>query len=256
MAKSTKKAASTREHAQTPCTQCPLRKLSAFREFAPEELEFVRTFKSGELRLEAGNTIFVEGTNSPHLYTVLSGWAFKYKSLEDGRRQVLNFALPGDFIGLQASIFDSIGHSIEALTDVVLCVFPREKLWSLFEKHTGLAFDVTWLAAREESILGEYLVSVGQRNASERIAFIVLNLFQRARQSGLVRGNVVSFPFTQEQLADAVGFSLVHTNKTLKRLRKAGYFKWTGPTFEMLDEEKLTKLASIAAPIESVRPFL
>src|ERR1700741_2975568 len=133
MAKRKRTDSSASAPVQTPCTQCPLRKLATFRDFTAQELEFMRSFKSGELGLEQGNTIFVEGTNSPHLYTVLSGWAFKYKTLEDGRRQVVNFALPGDFIGLQASIFDSIGHSIEALTDVVLCVFPRDKLWSLFE---------------------------------------------------------------------------------------------------------------------------
>lgn len=241
---------------QTPCVQCPLRKLDAFRKFSAEELEFVAAFKSGELRLEAGNAIFSEGTNSPHLYTVLSGWAFKYKTLVDGRRQILNYALPGDFIGLQASIFDSIGHSVEALSDVVLCVFPREKLWPLFEKYAGLAFDVTWLAAREETILGDYLVSVGQRSATERLAFILLNLFQRARQSGLARGGTVDFPFTQEHLADTAGFSLVHTNKTLKRLRTTGLFKWNGPTFEMLDEEKMAEYVGIAVPADGVRPFL
>ncbi len=172
----------------TPCAKCPLRRLEIFRKFSAEELAFVSFFKSGELVLEAGSTIFSEGTNSPHLYTVLSGWAFKYKTLEDGRRQVLNFALPGDFIGLQASILDVIGHSVEALTDVTLCVFPREKLWSLYEKHTGLAFDVTWLGAREESILGDYLLTVGQRRAGERIAFVLLHLFHRARQLGLDQG--------------------------------------------------------------------
>ena len=201
-----------------------------------------QSFKSGELVLEAGSTIFSEGTNSPHLYTVLSGWAFKYKTLEDGRRQVLNFALPGDFIGLQASILDAIGHSVEALTDVTLCVFPREKLWSLYEKHTGLAFDVTWLGAREECILGDYLLTVGQRRASERIAFVLLHLFHRARQLGLARGNAVSLPMTQEHLADTIGFSLVHTNKTLKQLRRTGAFKWTGSTFEVVDEKKLEAL--------------
>ena len=81
----------------------------------------------------------------------------------DGRRQILNFALPGDFIGLQASIFDSIGNSVEALSDVVLCVFPREKLWDLYTRYPTLAFDVTWLAAREEQILDEHLLSVGRR---------------------------------------------------------------------------------------------
>ena len=135
-------------------------------------------------------------------------------------------------------------------------MFPREKLWTLFENHTGLAFDVAWLAAREESILGDYLVSVGQRSANERVAFLLVHLFRRARQSGLVRDNKAEFPFTQENLADTIGFSLVHTNKTLKRLRKTGYFKWTGSTFEMVDEAKLSELAGAAPTAESLRPLL
>ena len=240
----------------TPCLKCPLRKIEIFRKFTDEELAFLQHFKSGELVLDAGSTIFSEGTNSPHLYTVLSGWTFKYKTLEDGRRQVLNFALPGDFIGLQASILDSITHSVEALTDVVLCVFPREKLWTLYKKHAGLAYDVTWLAAREESILGDYLLAVGQRRAGERIAFVLLQLFHRARQLGLVRGNTMTLPLTQEHLADAIGFSLVHTNKTLKALRRTGAFKWTGSTFELLDEKKLIHLVGHTAPAGEVRPFL
>ena len=227
--------------AQTPCEQCPLRRLDTFRKFSAEELDFIRSFKRGELVLEAGSTILAEGTSSPHLYTVLSGWAFKYKILEDGRRQVLNFALRGDLLGLQASVVGVMTHSVDALTDVVLCVFPREELWTLFEKHTGLAFDVAWLAAREETMLGDYLLTVGQRRAGERVAFILLHLFQRARQVGLVRGNTVSFPFTQEHLADAIGFSLVHTNKTLNRLRKTGCFKWASSAFELVDEKKLAE---------------
>ena len=240
----------------TPCTKCPLRKLEVFRKFTDEELAFVGNFKSGELVLGAGTTIFSEGTNSPHLYTVLTGWAFKYKTLEDGRRQVLNFAMPGDFIGLQASIFDVITHSVEALTDVVLCVFPREKLWTLYKKHTGLAFDVTWLGAHEESILGEYLMTVGQRRAGERIAFVLLHLYRRAQQLGLARGNSFSLPMTQEHLADTIGFSLVHTNKTLKQLRKMGAFKWTGTALEIVDEGKLEALVGPVVEPRMPRPFI
>jgi CRP-like cAMP-binding protein len=149
-----------------------------------------------------------------------------------------------------------MGHSVETLTDVVLCAFPREKLWTLFERHAGLAFDVTWLAAREEAILGDYLLSVGQRRASERIAFVLLQLFRRARQVGMVRDNTVTFPFTQEHLADTIGFSLVHTNKSLKRLQSAGHFKWLNARFKLLDEEKLEAMASTTPFVETLRPFL
>jgi CRP/FNR family transcriptional regulator, anaerobic regulatory protein len=241
---------------QTPCKSCPLRQVKAFRKFTPEELDFMQQFKGGELVLDAGSTILVEETNSPHLYTVLSGWALKYKGLEDGRRQVLNFALPGDFLGLQASIFDSMHHTVEALTPVVLCVFPREKLWTLYGQHQGLAFDVTWLASREETILGDYLVTVGQRRAPERVAFILLHLFRRARQLGLAHNNKATFPFTQDHLADTIGFSLVHTNKTLKQLRRTGTFKWSGTEFELVDEKRLAEIAGDTAQVGGVRPLL
>ena len=253
---SSKRATKPKPKVQTPCDRCPLRGLDTFRDFTPEELAFMLEFKSGELVLDAGTSILHEGSNSPHLYTVLSGWAYKYKTLPDGRRQVLNYALPGDFIGLQASIFDVSSHSVEALTDVVLCVFPRERLWDLFARHTGLAFDVTWLGAHEENILGDFLVSVGKRSATERVAFVLLQLFARARQAGLVKNGALGFPVTQELLADTVGFSLVHTNKTLKRLRRSKAFTWQGPTLEVASEDKLAELASTSPPGAGRRPLI
>ncbi|MGO4842731.1 Crp/Fnr family transcriptional regulator, partial [Rhizobiaceae sp. 2RAB30] len=86
---------------QYPCEQCPLRPLKTFRNFEDQELDFIATFKKGELAVEKGVTVLLEGSHSAHLYTVLSGWGFRYKLLSDGRRQILNYAMPGDLIGLQ-----------------------------------------------------------------------------------------------------------------------------------------------------------
>src|ERR1700730_12012636 len=109
---------------KVPCEKCPLRDIECLREFNAKELEFVSSFKSGELNVQAGTSILLQSTNSAHLYTVLSGWAFRYKTLPDGRRQILNYALPSDLIRLQGSVNDEMQHSVEALTDVMLCVFP------------------------------------------------------------------------------------------------------------------------------------
>jgi CRP/FNR family transcriptional regulator, anaerobic regulatory protein len=259
MKKASKKVAGTKgaeTKTLTPCHSCPLRKLASFRAFTEAELSFMETFKSGELTVDPGATILLDGTNSAHLFTVLSGWAFRLKTLEDGRRQILNFVLPGDFIGLQGSVFDKMQHSVEALTATVLCVFPREKVWSLFQNHPGLAFDTTWLAAREETMLDEHLLSVGQRRASERMAYMLLHLFRRIQQTGTGHKKKVEFPFTQQHLADALGFSIVHTNKTLKRLRATGTFKWTGTQFEVIDEDKLIELAGHPNLPGGVRPLL
>src|SRR5215212_9925716 len=242
---------------KVPCEKCPLRDLHALREFSAKELEFVSEFKSGELNVQAGTNILLQGTNSAHLYTILSGWAFRYKTLSDGRRQILNFALPSDFLGLQGSVNDEMQHSVEALTDMMLCVFPREKLWNLYSNHPTLAFDVTWIAAREEQMLDEGLLSVGRRTAMERVAYLLMTLFQRAEEVGLAKGNAIQFPFTQQHVADTLGMSLVHTNKTLQRLTATKTMRWKERRFEILDREALAKIANFERPAPRARrPFI
>jgi CRP-like cAMP-binding protein len=241
---------------QVPCEQCPLRKMEVLRDFTPEQLDFVRGFKSGELNIEAGANILLQGTNSAYLYTVLVGWAFRHKTLPDGRRQILNFALPSDLLGLQGTVADEMQHSVEALTDMTLCIFPREKLWDLFTRFPALAYDVTWLAAREEQILDESLLSIGRRTAMERMAFLFLHLFVRAQEVSLTRGDTIQFPFTQQHVADTLGMSLVHANKTLKKLAATRTMRWKGRVFEVLDREGLARIANFELPGEHKRPFI
>lgn len=241
----------------TPCARCPIRRLASFRDFTTEELAFIKSWKTGERTVRAGECILRENEPDDNLYTILSGWAFKFKSLEDGRRQILNYALVGDLIGLQGSLAGTTTHSVEALTDVVLCVLPRARLMELFGLFAGLSFDVTWLAAREEWMLGEYLLSVGQRGARERVAFILLDLYGRARKRNMLRDGRLAFPVTQSHLSDTLGFSLVHTNKTLQRLRQSGAFKWSDGFLQLLDEEQLRDVANWSSwPSALERPFL
>ena len=240
----------------TPCEQCPLREHSCLREFTPDELAFVKTFKIDELRVDAGASFLREGARSEHLYTVLSGWAFRYKMLDDGRRQILNFALPADMVGLQGTLMHEMEHSVEALTPLTLCVFPRAKLYDLYSRFPTLAFDITWLAAREEQLVDEHLVSLGRRTALERTAFLLLNLFVRAQEVAMTKSDTISFPFTQQHLADALGMSLVHTNKTLKRLLASGAIRWQGRVFEILDRAELARLAGGDVAARRPRPFI
>ncbi|NJM35573.1 MAG: Crp/Fnr family transcriptional regulator [Rhodomicrobium sp.] len=238
------------------CTKCPLRTLKHFREFTPRELDFVQKFKIGEFTADSGAAIVKEKTASPHLYTVLEGWAFRYKTLEDGSRQILNFAIPGDFIGLQSSIFGEMDHSVDALTPITLCVFPRDKIWGLFKQHPGLAFDVTWLSTQEERILGATLTTVGQRSARGRIAYVLLHLLARCEPIGLASADRMQVPFNQQHLADLLGLSLVHTNKTLKRMETSGLLSWQKGTIKFLDKEALADAAQFDETEVVSRPFI
>jgi CRP/FNR family transcriptional regulator, anaerobic regulatory protein len=242
--------------AYTPCEQCPLRRRTNLREFTAEELGFVKQFKVDELRVELGASFLREGAQSEHLYTVLHGWAFRYKMLDDGRRQILNYALPADMLGLQGTLMREMEHSVEALMPLTLCVFPRSKLWELYGHFPSLAFDITWLAAHEERLIDEYLVSLGRRSAVERTAFLLLHLFMRAEDCGLTKDGAIQFPFTQQHLADTLGMSLVHTNKTLKRLYATNAIRWKGRLFEMLDRAALANLAGDDITPHRPRPFI
>jgi CRP-like cAMP-binding protein len=230
--------------------------MPGFRAFTSSELSFVSSFKTGELMAEAGATVVAEGTQSAHLYTVLSGWAFRYKTLPDGRRQVLNYLLPGDLLGLQGTVIGEMQHSVEALSPLVLCVFQRDRLDELFQNHPGLSFDVTWLAAREERMLDEHLLSLGRRSATERAAYLLAFLYYRAASVGLVVGRPLMIPISQMLVADTLGLSIVHTNKTLRRLAERGLIRWLDRACEVLDVEGLMKVAEWDGPPERQRPFI
>ncbi len=214
-----------RMSAAVPCEACPLRARAAFKPKTHQEIAFIQTMKVQHRRVERGSEIVHQGQVDAELFTLFSGWAFRHNTLSDGRRQILNFLLPGDILGLQASILDASDHSIEALTEVELCVFSRKKIWGLFEHMPQLAFELSWLGAREENLVDEALTSVGQRTARERMAALILSLYRRCDHLDMVRDASFEFPLTRQHLADALGLSLVHTIKTWSYLRKIGLFK-------------------------------
>ena len=230
----------------TPCLQCPLRALPLFMAHSAEELAVVQSLKRGELATEAGHTLIDEGQTDAPLYTLLEGWAFRFKTLSDGRRQILNILLAGDFIGVQQKMGDAAAHGVVTLTAARFCVFKRDALWALHREHPALGFNVTWLTAHEESLVDESLLSVGRRSAEERIATLLIMLFKRAAalQSDGGRGGV-PFPLTQQHVADALGLSLVHTNKSLRKLQRRGLHEISAGRLYLRDAKALVRLADL-----------
>ncbi len=163
------------------CQLCPLRALPLFIPHANAEVALIESLKREQLAVAADRSIIHEGQTNAPLYTLLNGWAFRFKTLSDGRRQILNFLLPGDFIGVQQKMGDSSAHGVQALSDVVLCVFQRDAVWELHRSAPTLGFAVTWLTAHEESLVDDTLLSVGRRSAEERIATLLVVPFQTRR---------------------------------------------------------------------------
>ena len=225
------------------CTACRLRKTGAFTPVTDGQLKYIEDFRSGTLLVDAGGTLIHERSANGKLFTLYSGWAFRYKSLSDGRRQILNFLLPGDFVGLQQEFADGAMHGIEAVTDVSLCVFPRDGLWELFREYPSLGYDVTWLSAREEGFVDDNLLTAGRRNATERVAMLLMHLYRRLERIGLVEDGSVGFPINQQHIADTLGLSLVHTNKTMRRLHQLGLHEIKDGRLRLLNTKALQRIA-------------
>ncbi|MDP1999184.1 MAG: Crp/Fnr family transcriptional regulator [Rhodoferax sp.] len=228
------------------CSECQLRPKPLFLEHSEQEHTLVQSLKRREVRLEAGAILIHEGQTDAPLYTLYSGWAFRYKTLSDGRRQILSFLLGGDFIGVQQKMGDASAHGVITLTEAVFCVFQRDSLWELHRQSPSMGFNITWLTAHEESLVDDTLLSVGRRSAEERIAMLLILLFKRAaalQADGGASG--VAFPLTQQHIADGLGLSLVHTNKTLRKLERRGLHHFEEGRLYMRDVRALAQLADL-----------
>ena len=169
---------------------------------------------------------------------------------------ILHFLLPGDFIGLHEQVLGAASHGVEALTGVRLCAFDRNSLWDLYRTHPALGYDITWLSAHEELIVDENLLSVGRRSALERIAMLLLQVYRRAQGVGLDGPHGVPFPITQQHLADALGLSLVHTNKTLRKLHGLGLHDIRNGRLKIHNPAAVQRLADDPATPVRARPLI
>jgi len=225
-----------------------LRALPLFLPHTASELALVQTLKRRELVLGEGGTLIHEGQTDTRLFTLLEGWAYRFKTLSDGRRQILNFLLAGDFIGVQQKMGDSAAHGVVTLTPARFCVFDQDALWKLHRDQPTMGFNVTWLTAHEESLVDDNLLSIGRRSAEERVATALILLYKRAAALGAhtqKSDEGVPFPPTQQHLADALGLSLAHTNKTLRKLQKRRLFRMAGGRLRLMDVAALAQLADL-----------
>ena len=169
----------------------------------------------------AGSDLIAQDEPHEEVFTLVAGWISLQHILEDGRRQILDFLLPGDICGFTPLSGDRAPHTAEALTDVTVMALPRAQFATMLAADAEYGSAVVGRLCETISGVYESLVDIGRRPAIEAIGHLLLRLDRRIREiSGAAPGTEVDFPPTQEQLGDALGLSAAHVCRTLRVLRE------------------------------------
>lgn len=166
---------------------------------------------------------------------MVTGWAARTRCLEDGRRQIINFVLPGDLVGFTGLVRPLASSTVIAITDVTLCPLPDPSL----SPCLGDAYAVS-RALDEAHLLGQ-ITRLGRLSAQERIQDLLLELLERLEMAGLARDGRYRIPLTQEMLADTLGLTPVHVNRMLQQARQAGELSWHGGELVLHDPKAIRR---------------
>lgn len=217
-------------------------KLGSYLALTDAERDFLLNLERSVVRHPPKHDLLHQGERYGEVRVLREGWAVRHKALPDGRRQIINFVLPGDIIGIYSHLFEIADHSVSTLTQVEVATFALDRLMELFRGFPRLAAALAWSGAREEAMVTERLLSLGRRTALERVAHLIVELLRRLSVVQLAHSGHFTLPVTQEILADALGLSIVHINRTLRRLRESGLIEINGQRIAVTDLDQLAEV--------------
>ncbi len=219
------------------------RKLGAFVALSGAEFSALDQLHGRRKKFPAGRDMVHQGQINQSAYILASGWVCSYKLLSSGARQIVDFQIPGDFLGLRSVLFRTADHNIEPVTRVEASEVLVTDLLDTFTNTPRLATAVLWAASRDEAMVVEHLVGIGRRDAKERTAHFLLELAARLKLVGLGTELGYSCPLSQYLLADSMGLSAVHVNRVLRELRDEGLVTFQQGKVTIHDLDGLVKLA-------------
>lgn len=219
-------------------------KLERFTKLSADDKAMLNRLATDRVRhLGAHEDIIREGEEPLDINLVLSGWCYRHKHLEDGRRQIIAFFLPGDLCDHNIFILREMDHSVSTITPVTISAVSRQTFDEVTLNHPRITQALWWESLVAAAIQREWTVNLGQRTATERMSHLLCELFLRLQAVNLVKDNSCDFPITQAELADATGLSAVHVNRTLQELRSSGVIELKSKTLTIPDLNALMRVS-------------
>jgi CRP/FNR family transcriptional regulator, anaerobic regulatory protein len=218
-----------------------------FRSLSDREASLIENLTLRPVSLPANRPLVNAGEVGIGLYRIARGWAYRYRTCANGSRQILDFLLPGEIVGLEAALLGVIEHSVRSLTPLRASVLDARLVGEAFRSEPELALRLARHVAAEAGRIDELLTVIGCCDAVERLAFLMLSLYHRQARRGRVDPHDAPFPLRRQHMADALGLTGAHINRTLNRLRHDSIAIVENQRLAIRDLPRLAALAGAAA---------
>ena len=219
------------------------RKLNRFAPLGRDELAALAELEARPRPVAAGTELIHERQADQRAFILQEGWACAYKLLPDGGRQVIDFRLPGDFVGLRSVLLRTADHASAAVTDLVVAEVVAREMMDLLHRMPRLGTALLWAVSRDEAMVVEHLVGIGRRSALVRTAHLLVELGLRLQLVGLGDASGYACPLNQYLLSDALGVTAIHLNRVLRQLRERGLLTFRDGQVVFHDLPRLRQLA-------------
>jgi len=218
------------------------------------ELGTITNLEAGARVIPIGSELYRQGDICSTYFIVLNGWIALSVLLDDGSCQILDFALPGAILGFQSAPNAPMYHSARCLSVVRVRAFPRQKLDVIIETNPRLAILLCRQVTADEARAHDHLANIGLRNARQRIAHLLLELYVRVRgRLPAESGETMQLPLTQGQIGQALGLTYVHVCRTLQILREQEVLHLANHTLEIIDPAALMTAAGVEPDVLSLQ---
>ncbi len=225
------------------CKQCSAYGLAVCSALNLEELGQLENHAS-KLSVPANSVLARAGQPCRHAYSVTSGMLRLVRTLPDARRQVIDFMLPGDFIGL--SEVQTYRHNVEAVVQSTTCVFDMGEIRQFRERHPKLEHKMLERACIGLDNAQDAMMMLARLSPLERLASFLLRLRKRYRDNGIAEPHV-ALPMGRSDIADHLGLTIETVSRSFTRLRGQGLIALPDPQHvEILDDKALAELAHTA----------
>jgi CRP-like cAMP-binding protein len=219
------------------------KKLNTFVALSNAELKCLADLQVHRVKVPRGQQLTREGQSGHKAFVLQAGWACSFKTLSNGGRQIISFPIAGDIVGLRSVLLRIADHSFSALTDAVVNSVEGAHIMRCVTEYPRLGAALLWAASRDEAMVVEHLVNIGRRTALERTAHFFMELAERLNLVGLATETEFKCPLSQFVLADALGLTAIHVNRTLRELRELKLLTVRRGTVTIHDLAGLRKLS-------------